>query len=134
MRFFQVVIHVISALTAWLVGVASAVPHDESFVPDAVLRITQEERNQSCVPTKEILVVNGTSPGPALLFTEGETVWIRVYNDISHENLTMVCSKQLSCLRFFFLSLLSHAQYFQLMLLIFYSCFTVLALENLEER
>ena len=134
MRFFQVVIHVISALTAWLVGVASAVPHDESFVPDAVLRVTQEERNQSCVPTKEILVVNGTSPGPTLLFTEGETVWIRVYNDISHENLTMVCSKQLSCLRFFSCPSYPTPSIFQLMLIILYSCFTVLALENLEER
>lgn len=97
MRFMQQFVPAITALTAALVGVASAVPHGEKFVPDAVLRITSEERNQSCVPTKDILVVNGTSPGPTLLFTEGKTVWIRVYNDIPHENLTMVCSKQLSC-------------------------------------
>lgn len=91
MRIFQVLVPAITALAVGLVGVASAVPHDDSFVPDAVLRITSEERNQSCVPTKDILVVNGTSPGPTLRFTEGETVWIRVYNDVAHENLTMVC-------------------------------------------
>lgn len=96
MRFIQLLSPAITTLTAVLVGVGSAVSHGESFVPNAVLRITQEERKQSCVPTKQILVVNGTSPGPALLFSEGETVWIRVYNDIPHENLTMVCSKQLS--------------------------------------
>jgi FtsP/CotA-like multicopper oxidase with cupredoxin domain len=97
MRFIKVFAPAISALSTVLVGVASAVPHGGSFVPDAVLRVTEEERAQSCVPTKEILVVNGTSPGPALVFKEGETVWIRVYNDIPHQNLTMVCSKQSSC-------------------------------------
>lgn len=77
------------------VGAASAAfpavkTHDGSFVPDAVLRVTEEERKQSCVPLKQILVVNGTSPGPTLRFKEGKTVWIRVYNDIPHQNLTMV--------------------------------------------
>ncbi|RDL36125.1 Cupredoxin [Venustampulla echinocandica] len=89
MRFLQASLTVISVFTAGLVGVTSAVTHDEHFVPDAVLRVTEEERKQSCVPSKEILVVNGTSPGPSLRFTEGETVWIRVYNDIPHQNLTM---------------------------------------------
>lgn len=90
MRFLQASLPFISILTAGLVGVASAVTHDESFVPDAVLRVWEEERKQSCVPSKDILVVNGTSPGPTLRFTEGKTVWIRVYNDIAHQNLTMV--------------------------------------------
>lgn len=80
----------VAALTSMWVGAASAVQHGEGFVPTAVLRVTMEERKQSCVPTKEILVVNGTSPGPALVFEEGRTIWIRVYNDLKHENLTMV--------------------------------------------
>lgn len=90
MRFFEKLLPFIPALTAGLIGVASAVTHDKNFVPDAILRVTEEERKQSCVPTKEILVVNGTSPGPTLRFTEGKTVWIRVYNDIPNQNLTMV--------------------------------------------
>lgn len=89
MRFFLLFI---SVLTTELIGVASAATHNKHFIPDAVLRVTEEERKQSCVPLKNILVVNGTSPGPALKFTEGKTVWIRVYNDIAHQNLTMVRS------------------------------------------
>lgn len=69
---------------------ANIVIHDESFIPDAILHISSGERKQSCVPVKEILLVNGTSPGPELRFTEGETVWIRVYNDMVDQNLTMV--------------------------------------------
>lgn len=70
---------------------ASAATHNKHFIPDAVLRVTEEEgKKQSCVPVKDVLVVNGTSPGPTLRFTEGKTVWIRVYNDIPHQNLTMV--------------------------------------------
>lgn len=99
MRFIQGFFPAIAALSTLLLGVASAVPHAEAFVPDAVLRVTEEERKQSCVPSKEILVVNGTSPGPALVFTEGQTVWIRVYNDIPHQNLTMVWSNQSPCAR-----------------------------------
>lgn len=97
MRFIQEFVPAITALAAALVGGASAVTHGEKFAPDAVLRVTEVERKQSCVPAKEILVVNGTSPGPALTFTEGDTVWIRVHNDIPHQNLTMVCSKRLVC-------------------------------------
>ncbi|KFY31423.1 hypothetical protein V493_01130 [Pseudogymnoascus sp. VKM F-4281 (FW-2241)] len=89
MRFFQASLPFIPVLAAGLVGLASATIHDENFVPDAVLRVTEEERKQSCVPSKEIIVVNGTSPGPTLRFEEGKTVWIRVYNDIEHQNLTM---------------------------------------------
>lgn len=99
MRFIQNFVLAVTTLAAVLVGVASAVHHGEKFVPEAVLRVTQEERKQSCVPTKEILVVNGTSPGPALVFKEGDTIWIRVYNDIPNQNLTMVYSNQFLCTR-----------------------------------
>lgn len=99
MRFIQQFVPGVAALAALLAGVESSVIHDEKFVPTAVLRVTEEERKQSCVPTKQILVVNGTSPGPALAFNEGETIWIRVYNDIPHQNLTMVCVDQFLCTR-----------------------------------
>jgi hypothetical protein len=65
--------------------------HNASFVPDAILWITQQNISQSCVPAKPTVIVNGTSPGPELRFLEGKTYWIRVYNDMQQDNLTMVC-------------------------------------------
>lgn len=99
MRFALQFVPAVATLTALLAGIASAVVHDEQFVPEAVLRVTEETTKQSCVPEKDILLVNGTSPGPALVFKEGATIWIRVYNDIPHQNLTMVCSNHLLCTR-----------------------------------
>lgn len=99
MRFALRFVPAVATLTAILAGVASAVVHDEHFVPEAVLRVTEESTKQSCVDEKDILLVNGTSPGPALVFKEGATIWIRVYNDIPHQNLTMVCSRLFSCAR-----------------------------------
>jgi L-ascorbate oxidase len=81
-----------------VVGVVSATTHchDETFVPNAVLRITTENRTQSCLPAKSVVLVTGTSPGPELRLLEGETYWIRVYNDMPDQNLTMVRA-QLFC-------------------------------------
>jgi L-ascorbate oxidase len=92
MHFLQIVLPILSASILGLIQVAYAnlSIHDELFIPDAVLHITSQEEKQSCVPSKEILVANGTSPGPKLRFLEGQTVWIRVYNDIADQNLTMV--------------------------------------------
>jgi hypothetical protein len=83
----------LSASILGLVKLAYAdgiVVHDENFIPDAILHVSSGEIKQSCVASKETLLVNGTSPGPELRFTEGKTIWIRVYNDLAHENLTMV--------------------------------------------
>lgn len=66
--------------------------HDESFIPDAVLRVTAENISQSCLPAKTTVLVNGTSPGPEIRLMEGKTYWIRVYNDMPDANLTMVGS------------------------------------------
>jgi L-ascorbate oxidase len=66
------------------------VTHDETFVPDAVLRVTISNISQPCVPEKPVALVNGTYPGPALYLDEGKTQWIRVYNDMADQNLTMV--------------------------------------------
>jgi len=84
-------------LSAFAVGLiktayAKTVVHDGNFIPDATLHVTSGNRNQSCVPEKEILLVNGTSPGPELRLTEGNTYWIRVYNDMVDQNFTMVSS------------------------------------------
>ncbi len=69
---------------------ATTVTHDKAFVPDAILRVTEELATQGCLPSRSTVVVNGTSPGPELRLKEGVTYWIRVYNDITAQNLTMV--------------------------------------------
>lgn len=126
MRFIKQFVPALATLTATLVGVASAVYHDEHFVPEAVLRVTEVSAKQSCVPTKDILLVNGTSPGPALVFKEGATIWIRVYNDIPHQNLTMVRSYHFLCTRWHPLPIPS--------VIVFYRCLYAHQLESLEAR
>jgi FtsP/CotA-like multicopper oxidase with cupredoxin domain len=73
----------------------SYVTHNETFVPDAVLRVTAANISQSCYPSKHTVLANGTSPGPELRIKEGITYWIRVYNDMDDQNLTMVSHKTL---------------------------------------
>ena len=63
--------------------------HDKSFIPDATIRISEQNLTQSCLPPKPVIVLNGTSPGPELRLLEGGTYWIRVYNDIAHSNATI---------------------------------------------
>lgn len=84
----------LSALAVGLIKTAYAktVVHDGNFIPDATLRVTSGNRNQLCVPEKEILLVNGTSPGPELRLIEGKTYWIRVYHDMVDQNFTMASS------------------------------------------
>ena len=84
----------VSAILLGTLGLAKAAAatqiHDASFVPDAVLRITEGNLAQSCLPPKWTVLVNGTVPGPELRLQEGNTYWIRVYNDMTDNNLTMV--------------------------------------------
>jgi hypothetical protein len=88
MGFFEL----LSFMLMVVVGIVTATIqcHDETFVPDAILRITAENVTQSCLPPKSVVLVNGTSPGPELRLLEGQTYWIRVYNDMPEQNLTMV--------------------------------------------
>ncbi|KAL6366290.1 hypothetical protein LRP88_00038 [Fusarium phalaenopsidis] len=62
--------------------------HDSRFAPDYVLRVTTRNISVAC-ETRVSAVVNGTSPGPELRIKPGETTWIRVYNDLESQNLTM---------------------------------------------
>ncbi|KAH8669081.1 putative laccase [Xylariales sp. PMI_506] len=66
-----------------------AILHDSSFTPDFVLRITEQEATQSCITKPNIILINGTTPGPELRLKEGRVYWIRVYNDMTGQNLTM---------------------------------------------
>lgn len=68
---------------------ASLQRHDSSFTPHYALHVTYETVNVAC-RTKLLGLVNGTSPGPVLYLKEGETTWVRVYNDQEGRNLTMV--------------------------------------------
>jgi L-ascorbate oxidase len=63
--------------------------HDTSFTPDFSLRISLENITQGC-SIRESVVVNGTSPGPTLRIKPNKVTWIRVYNDMTDQNLTMV--------------------------------------------
>lgn len=82
----------VSLLLLGALGMAKATlhTHDAAFVPDAVLRVTEGELAQSCLPAKSTVLVNGTAPGPELRLQEGSIYWIRVYNDMPDNNLTMV--------------------------------------------
>ncbi len=77
-------------LFGWKVEAVVTVCHDDTFVPDAVLRVTAQNKTTSCLPSKSTVLVNGTAPGPELRLVEGQTYWIRVYNDMPSANLTMV--------------------------------------------
>lgn len=63
--------------------------HDETFMPDFSLRVTVKNISQGCF-FRESVVVNGTSPGPTLRIKPNRVSWIRVYNDMADQNLTMV--------------------------------------------
>jgi hypothetical protein len=82
----------VSALLAcWSVPGAFAltVRHDHTFTPDHILRVTNENVDIACDQHLSV-VVNGSTPGPALRLAPGAASWIRVYNDVEDQNLTMV--------------------------------------------
>lgn len=67
----------------------TAIVHDDSFSPDAILRVTAQNFSLGGIQRLTTLV-NGSIPGPELRVPENETAWIRVYNDMENQNLTMV--------------------------------------------
>jgi hypothetical protein len=75
---------------AKVVNSAEPVRHDSSFSPDFVLRVTEEPLTQSCIAKPDVILINGTFPGPEIRLTEGNIYWIRVFNDMDNQNLTTV--------------------------------------------
>lgn len=67
------------------------VKHDETFVPDVVLRLSVATIQQDCQARLSV-VVNGTYPGPPIYLEPDVTTWIRVYND-ADVNSTIVWSR-----------------------------------------
>lgn len=64
--------------------------HGSSFVPDYYLSVTYENHTVACQHRMSVLV-NGTSPGPALRLSSGNTSWVRVCNHMINYNTTMAC-------------------------------------------
>lgn len=80
----------ILALLPFLTGtLAGYLVHDGSFVPDYVLEATLEQIQIDCTSRLSV-IFNGTYPGPTLHLREGQTTWIRVYNRMAHNNVTVV--------------------------------------------
>lgn len=67
----------------------TATIHDDSFTPDAILRVTSQVFSLGGIQ-KLTTLVNGSIPGPELRVPENETACIRVFNDMKGQNLTMV--------------------------------------------
>ena len=63
--------------------------HDDSFKPDGVLSVTLQNVSLGGIQRPTTLI-NGSVPGPVLRVPEDQVAWIRVYNDMKHQNLTMV--------------------------------------------
>lgn len=63
--------------------------HDVTFIPDRVLRVTRREIGIGGI-RRYTTLINDTLPGPELHIPEDQVVWIRVYNDMTDANLTMV--------------------------------------------
>ncbi|KAB5542819.1 Cupredoxin [Coniochaeta sp. 2T2.1] len=83
---------VVSALLAtWSApqfALALLARHDSSFTPDHILRVTNDNIDIACDQHLSV-VINGTTPGPVLHLAPGASSWIRVYNDVDDQNLTM---------------------------------------------
>lgn len=63
--------------------------HGTNFVPDQVLHLTYENVSIGC-QTRTSVLINGSLPGPVLRLKPGQTSWIRVYNDMTDFNATIV--------------------------------------------
>lgn len=78
------------SLAAWVgAAVAKLRVHDASFTPDYVLEVAEQDYKINCEVRRSV-AVNGSVPGPEIHLREGRTTWIRVYNRLQGENLTMV--------------------------------------------
>ena len=80
---------IILLCSCFTVQAAVVSKHDASFTPDFSLRVSVKNITQGCF-IRESVVVNGTSPGPTLRIKPNRVTWIRVYNDMADQNLTMV--------------------------------------------
>ncbi|KAJ9641641.1 Multicopper oxidase aurL2 [Knufia peltigerae] len=71
----------------WIQAIC-AIPPSPNARPDYVLVATAKNLAINC-QRRYSVVINGTSPGPTLYLKENFTTWIRVYNRIPDQNLTV---------------------------------------------
>lgn len=62
----------------------------QDYTPDYVLVATAKNITINCL-SRYSVVFNDTLPGPQLNLKENYTTWVRVYNNIEDQNLTVVC-------------------------------------------
>lgn len=92
----------LSTLLAFLLGASLTTalpqtnwhPWNPDYTPDYVLSATAENVTINCV-SRYSVVFNGTAPGPPLHMRENHTTWVRVYNNIPDQNLTVVSTVKL---------------------------------------
>lgn len=64
-------------------------PWISDYTPDYVLAATAENVTINCL-SRYSVIFNGSLPGPPLHLKENQTTWVRVYNNIEDQNLTVV--------------------------------------------
>jgi L-ascorbate oxidase len=84
-----IVLQVFALALTWTCKVGANSPSPQSK-PDYVLVATAADITINCQHRYSV-IFNGTSPGPPLYMREGSTTWVRVYNNIEDQNLTVVC-------------------------------------------
>ncbi|KAF5626146.1 L-ascorbate oxidase [Fusarium sp. NRRL 52700] len=80
--------NLLAVLPLLVLASAKSKVHDQTFTPDYVLEATLKDIKINCV-SRQSVVFNGTFPGPTLYLKEEQTVWIRVYNRVPDQNLTV---------------------------------------------
>ena len=73
-------------------GIKPPMRHDASWEPEYVLVATAENITINC-QSRYSTVFNGTSPGPTIHLQEGKTTWVRVWNRIENDNVTVVSNQ-----------------------------------------
>lgn len=63
--------------------------HGGDWEPEYVLIATAQNITINC-ESRYSITFNSTSPGPVLRLQEGKTTWVRVWNRIPNENVTVV--------------------------------------------
>jgi len=84
-----------------LIGTSSAStssgwrPWTFDHAPDYVLVATAENITINCL-SRYSVIFNASFPGPHIYFKENQTTWVRVYNNIEDQNLTVVCQAKIA--------------------------------------
>lgn len=89
--------HLLALLPLVAGAFAKTYVHDDTFTPDYVLEATLDDIQINC-KTRSSVTFNGTFPGPTLYLKEEQTTWIRVYNHIPDNNVTVVSTPHQSVL------------------------------------